>query len=390
MSEPRTFKESAIYTPTSLLQLFSYSLAPSGTRDLMRFRGIYISGRGANYSGYYYDTIKDEIQDAQLTLLVPVALRRRLIDKKVIEFYGWIVKRVVPAGGRVELHVGIADLIVQTESKVSEKDIKALTLLQVKATKGYRDVDGFIKSKIVRQERVSITILVGRTAIVDSDIKHALGEVIGFYDVRFERFALNSEFEILAALDRFNDTGLNELLVLSRGGGDNLAIFNSPEIAERCLGLEPFFLTAIGHKEDVTLVQRVADKAFITPTDLGQWLRTIYNETILELENSKAKLVETISTQFRTSYEKRVQDLEQKARSLEELDTKNRLLHERELQGLKQQVQDFQNERSERETLIRQISSLEERARTTQRTNQFLWLILAALVLFIGVMLLRK
>ena len=35
---------------------------------------------------------------------------------------------------------------------------------------------------------------------------------------------------------------------------------------------------AIGHKENIPLLQKVADKAFITPTALGQYLNDIYNE----------------------------------------------------------------------------------------------------------------
>jgi exonuclease VII large subunit len=41
-------------------------------------------------------------------------------------------------------------------------------------------------------------------------------------------------------------------------------------------------VTAIGHKDDVSLLQQVADKAFITPTAFGQFLNEIYNHTIEE------------------------------------------------------------------------------------------------------------
>jgi exodeoxyribonuclease VII large subunit len=39
-------------------------------------------------------------------------------------------------------------------------------------------------------------------------------------------------------------------------------------------------------------VQRVANKVFITPTALGHHLNHLYNETVAELQDSKAKLVE--------------------------------------------------------------------------------------------------
>jgi exodeoxyribonuclease VII large subunit len=79
--------------------------------------------------------------------------------------------------------------------------------------------------------------------------------------------------------------------VLSRGGGANLEMLDSPAIAGASLGRSSPFVTAIGHEEDTPLLQKVADKAFITTTALGQYLNEIYNNTVHQLENSRARLV---------------------------------------------------------------------------------------------------
>jgi hypothetical protein len=52
---------------------------------------------------------------------------------------------------------------------------------------------------------------------------------------------------------------------------------------------------------------KVADKAFITSTALGQYLNDIYNETHEQLQNSKAKLIDDISRQFKANYDKQIQ-----------------------------------------------------------------------------------
>ncbi len=78
-----------------------------------------------------------------------------------------------------------------------------------------------------------------------------------------------------------------------------------------------FFVTAIGHKEDISLLQKVADKAFITPTALGQHLRELYNNTIEELQNSKAHLVKQVTVQLETNYKKQIENLIN-AKTLEE------------------------------------------------------------------------
>jgi exodeoxyribonuclease VII large subunit len=92
------------------------------------------------------------------------------------------------------------------------------------------------------------------------------------------------------------------------------------------------FVTAIGHKEDVSLVQKIADKAFITPTALGQYLNRIYNETVAELQHSKARFVETITIQLGAQYDKQVRNLEEKIRGLEELSGQRAGLQQRELE----------------------------------------------------------
>jgi exodeoxyribonuclease VII large subunit len=57
----------------------------------------------------------------------------------------------------------------------------------------------------------------------------------------------------------------------------------------------------------------------MTPTALGQYLNTLYNETIAELEHSEAKLVATITEQLKANYAKQVENLEAKVKQLEEL-----------------------------------------------------------------------
>ncbi len=37
------------------------------------------------------------------------------------------------------------------------------------------------------------------------------------------------------------------------------------------LGLDSYFVTAIGHAQDVPLLEKIADKTFITPTAFAQY-----------------------------------------------------------------------------------------------------------------------
>lgn len=276
------------YSPAALLHIFNGLLVPAQTKRIIRLKGIYRAGRGALYGGFYYDPLADETAEAQLTLIVPARLRPELTDNTTIEFQGYITKRVALAQGRIEIQPTITELLEERANKYSADELRAVAIQQQKAEQGFRDVEGFLKSRIANNEPVRVTILVGKTAIVDSDIRHALEGSVGFYQVRFERIGMVSEGEILDALQRFDDVSATDVLVLSRGGGDRMEVFDSLVLAEFCLGLGPMLVTAIGHKEDSSLLQRIADKAFITPTALGQYLNTLYNDTMAELEHSKA------------------------------------------------------------------------------------------------------
>ena len=91
-----------------------------------------------------------------------------------------------------------------------------------------------------------------------------------------------------------------------------MGIFNRTTLAEAALELRGYFVTAIGHKEDVSLLQKIADKHFITPTGLGQYSQELYTHTVEELQNSKAKLIADVTTQLKGSYEGQLQNLNEK------------------------------------------------------------------------------
>jgi exodeoxyribonuclease VII large subunit len=74
----------------------------------------------------------------------------------------------------------------------------------------------------------------------------------------------------------------------------------------------------------------VADKSFITPTELGQYFNQVYNRTIEELQNSKAKLVEDLSKEIDAGYQIQIKSLDERLEG-------NRLLSEQQLQSANEQ-----------------------------------------------------
>lgn len=306
------------YSPSAVLHLFNNSINVSQTRRLIHVRGVYGPGRGANYNGFFYDTLRDEATDASMTLVVPGLLRAKLQPGALIQAHGYIARKVVATGGRIELHIHLDSLLEAPQPAFSEDDLRALSLQQQKAALGYRDPEALLRARLLAAETARIVILIGKTAIIDADITHSLGAAATAFDVHFHRVNLHSERAILDALAEYDDED-TDLLIISRGGGEGVDVFNSCALAESCLSLTPHFLTAIGHKEDVTLVQRIADRAFITPTALGDFLATLHDEVMEAVQNSKAALIETVTKQLGAQYEGQLKNLTEKLAATEVL-----------------------------------------------------------------------
>jgi exonuclease VII large subunit len=150
-----------------------------------------------------------------------------------------------------------------------------------------------------------------------------MAEAGSLYNINFIPSTISSVSEMIAAVSKSNNPAV-DILVIARGGGDiENETINKSELAEACLNLKPFLVTALGHKVNTPLLERIADRKFITPTAFGQYLKEIYNTTIEELAQSKAKLVADVSKQLKTVYDKELQNLNEKLVQEQQLNKKN-------------------------------------------------------------------
>src|SRR5690606_14753740 len=92
--------------------------------------------------------------------------------------------------------------------------------------------------------------------------------------------------EMIAAL-RAADKNNHQLLLLTRGGGskEDLWCFNDEQLARTIASLKTPILTAIGHEQDISIADWVADETEITPTAAGERLSGRFLQQTHNLSN---------------------------------------------------------------------------------------------------------
>ncbi len=307
---PAISQTTFFYSPASIVSIINAAIVIKEERKLVQVRGIFRKEGKMNYSGCYYNRIKDEANDNYLTLLTPALLHDKLEDNRTIELNGYITRKVNNRNASIEINLHLIELLNQQINKFSEEDVKKIDLVNGKLTLGFKDLDTCIKKAIFENRTFHIKVITGKSAIIDSDIRRGLGGALPLFQIEFVRVTLTSVAEITSMVRQIDEIAPN-LICIARGGGENLDVFELPEIAECLLDCKTILATAIGHADNVTLAEKMADKKFITPTHFGTYLKEIYNNTVEELENSKAKLVQDITQTLSANYQKQIQNLEE-------------------------------------------------------------------------------
>lgn len=259
-----------VYTPVSLMAVFADAFKIGPEHSVLWLRGIYQDRKRKSYRGYYFDRLKDELGGQIITLKLPKQLKQNLQDGGYYLFKGTLDKDV-RWDGVIEPVFIVSEMADQKSSHLTASLAKRATLQQEKANMGYRDLDGALKQKLDQNQKPHIALLCGKTSIVLQDVFSALKEARSRYRFTEQRVNLLDKWAIINALAQGDKE--YDVIAIVRGGGPGLEIFDDVAIAEASLLLKPILVTAIGHAQDDTLLQKLADKQFITPTALGNYLR---------------------------------------------------------------------------------------------------------------------
>jgi len=260
------------FSPLTIINLFKSAFALKEEQQLIRVKGIFKKTGIKNYRGVFYNRIKDEDSDQLITLVTPADVHEKLGDGKMIEFIGYIGFQVENTG-KIDVSVRITELISEQSISFSDDEQRKIDLLRKKYEMGLKDMGGFIRAKIRKQESIAIKVITGKSPNAAEDIKAAMGDAYRKYKIRFQEISIESKSQIIYALNQQHHV---DIICISRGGGENLQIFDDIDICEKILSSEIIIASAIGHAPDVSLFDKLADKSFPTPSGFGHYLKDIF------------------------------------------------------------------------------------------------------------------
>lgn len=245
---------------------------------------------------YLFFTLRDKNEEAVLNCFAwKETLDNFGIDLKEgmeikIEGYPKIFKRRGSFNFEVE-RVGL----------IGEGSLKqALEVLKKKLS-----ASGFFASerkKKIGKYLTTIGLITSKFGDAKNDFLTHLGQFgfkIYFYDVRVEGFYAVDD--IVSAIHYFNENLLDiQVLALIRGGGslESLQPFNSEDIAKAIFTSRIPIITGIGHENDETIADLVADIHASTPTDAARIFSDPWRNAGLILGQYQDNFLASFSSQY--------------------------------------------------------------------------------------------
>lgn len=152
----------------------------------------------------------------------------------------------------------------------------------------------------------SIGLITSRFGDAQNDFLTHLGKYgfkILFYDVRVEGlYALD---DITSAIRWFNENMFDiDVLVVARGGGsiERLQPFNCETIAKAIFSSKIPVITGIGHENDTTIADLVADLRASTPTHAARILSDPWRNAVNLLKQTEISITSIFSRNFKDNF----------------------------------------------------------------------------------------
>lgn len=260
---------------------------------------VLVSGEISNFhnhfSGHLYFTLKDDNAAINCVMFKSNASKLTFIPKTGDKVIIQANTSIFETTGQLQLYVlkmnldGLGDLYLKFEQLKNKLNTEGYFLDDHKKvlTKTYLD---------------KVAVLVGDKSAAMSDIKTTFNRrwplcKVDYYPVLVQ--GLDAPNSIINELKKVDELGY-DAIILARGGGsfEDLFCFNDENLVKTIYDLNTFIITGVGHEQDFTLVDFVADKRAATPTASVELITPNISDTLDLINDYEYDLINILNDKF--------------------------------------------------------------------------------------------
>lgn len=271
-------------------------------------RSVQVSGELSNFrktsSGHLYFTLKDENSAISCVMFKSKAYSLSFVPENGNKVICSGSISMFEASGSLQLYVntlkldGIGDLYRQYEELKNKLFNEGL-------------FDDNHKKEIPTLYPSKVAVLCGKDSAAMSDIKIQFNRrwplcKVDYYPVIVQGSeAPSSMIQTLMYVDSLD----YEIIVLARGGGsfEDLFCFNDERLVRTIYDLNTFIITGVGHQQDFTLVDFVADSRAPTPTGAIEMITPNIDDVLDSIDDLSYRLNKSINLLIANNKDKLIQ-----------------------------------------------------------------------------------
>lgn len=246
-----------------------------------------ISNFNRHFSGHIYFTLKDEYSAIDCVMFKTNAASLTFNPKTGDKVIVAASTSLYETTGRLQLYVNKINL-----DGLGELYIKYEALRKKLENNGIFDQDK--KIELTKKYIENVAVLVGDKSAALSDIRTTFLRRWPLCNVDYFPVLVQGTEAPKQIIDKLKEVDKRnyDAIILARGGGsfEDLFCFNDEQLVMTIYKLKTFIITGIGHEQDFTLADFVADKRAATPTASVELITPNINDVISDINEYEDKI----------------------------------------------------------------------------------------------------
>ena len=351
-----------MYKPSELIGIFNSILAKQSVNaQIVYLRGVYLASGRQPYSGYFYDTLRDEDGQEELTLRLTQQQRDNLKNGNLVKV-GGVLNRSVSNKGFIQLNLNVSRIDIVQDQAIDENEIKRMEIRRQKVVKGFKTVDSILESMLFADQRPSVALVFAQSSITMTDFNSGINAAKSAIDFKEFRVNFSNSIELTNNLRTLDLQGYTVIAII-RGGGTGIEKVDELEVLHTIVNMNTPTIAAIGHPDEKLFIKQIVDKEASTPTGLGQYFSEMVERVSEKKTKSRAALTEQIKKQFKDQ-------LEAGQKQNKELQEKLKVLTKNQEEANKAQQEATKKHNEQVAAAQKQNKDLQEQLKTIQKTHE--------------------